>query len=190
MTALPASPVTSPDIEITRWQPVDGDGVLDGLAEVLRATVSEGGSVGFVLPFGHAEARAFWSGLEPSVRCGARVLWLARWQGRIVGTVSLVLDAPPNGRHRAEVSKLQVHPDARRLGVARALMHTLEAHASALGRRLLVLDTRSGDHAERLYRSMGYEVCGQVPDYARATDSDRLDATTILFKRLDATVPA
>jgi len=88
----------------------------------------------------------------------------------------------PNQRHRAEVRKLLVHPDARRRGIARALMAAIERRARHLGRSLLTLDTRTGDGAERLYASLGYETAGVIPGFARDTTEDRLDATTIMYK--------
>src|SRR6267378_4485514 len=45
---------------------------------------------------------------------------------RIVGTVQLELDMPPNQQHRAAVAKLLVHPAARRRGIARSMMMALE----------------------------------------------------------------
>jgi GNAT superfamily N-acetyltransferase len=41
---------------------------------------------------------------------------------RIVGTVQLDPEMPPNQQHRAAVAKLLVHPAARRRGIGRALM--------------------------------------------------------------------
>lgn len=158
---------------------------LDGLADTLHACVADGASVGFVMPFGATHARRFWEDLRPSLRDGGRVLWQARLDGRVVGTVSLVLQTPPNGRHRAEVSKLLVHPAARRHGIARALMLEAEDEAYRQARSLLVLDTRTGDSAEALYRSLGYRLAGVVPEYARAADgTDRRDATSVMYKIL------
>ena len=77
-----------------------------------------------------------------------------------------------------------VHPAYRRKGYARALMVELERRACALKRSLLTLDTRTGDKAEPLYASLGYEVTGIIPDFCRDTLSDRLDPTTIMYKRL------
>ncbi len=102
----------------------------------------------------------------------------------MVGAVQLDLGLPPNQRHRGEVSKLLVHPEARRQGVARRLMMELERLARLEGRALLTLDTRRGDAAEPLYRSLGYQAAGIIPRYARARDADRLDDTVILFKEL------
>jgi ribosomal protein S18 acetylase RimI-like enzyme len=80
---------------------------------------------------------------------------------------------------------LLVHPDFRRRGLARALMAELEAHARMLGRSLLTLDTRTGDRAEPLYASLGYETVGVIPRFCRDPfAADKLDGTTIMYKVL------
>jgi ribosomal protein S18 acetylase RimI-like enzyme len=139
---------------------------LPSLAEVLHACVLDGASVGFVLPFAPAEALGFWQDLMPAFRSGARRLLVARWDDAIVGTVQVVVGMLPNGRHRAEISKLLVHPAARRRGIARALMVEAEDLARRHDRSLLVLDTRAGDPAQSLYASLGFALTGIVPAYA------------------------
>jgi ribosomal protein S18 acetylase RimI-like enzyme len=156
------------------------------LGALMHACVHAGASVGYVLPYSAADSESFWSEkVFPAVQAGARLLLVARQQGRIVGSVQLDIDTPPNQPHRAEVRKLLVHPDVRRQGVARVLMAELERHARQLGRTLLTLDTRTGDNAEPLYASLGYTVVGIIPGFCRDTaDATRLDATTIMYKHL------
>ena len=155
------------------------------LGALLHACVHAGASVGFVLPFSAADGAAFWTDkVLPGMRDGTRLLLVAQQGKRIAGTVQLDYDTMPNQPHRAEVRKLLVHPAFRRQGIARALMLELERLAGELGRRLLTLDTRTGDHAEPLYASLGYRTSGVIPGYARAPVGDRLDATTIMYKLL------
>lgn len=155
------------------------------LAALLHACVHAGASIGFVLPFTMTEAEAFWrAGVLPAVRGGERILLVARAKGRIAGTVQLDHATPPNQPHRAEVRKLMVDADFRRQGLARILMAEIEARAARLGRSLLTLDTRTGDHAEPLYASLGYSTAGIIPGYCRDPFEDRLDSTTIMYKAL------
>jgi ribosomal protein S18 acetylase RimI-like enzyme len=169
---------------IEEWRP-GSSADLDQLAQVLHAAVHAGASVSFVLPFSMDDARAFWRDqVLPRVDAGTRRILIARVDGRIAGTVQLDLATPPNQRHRAEVLKLLVHPDARRRGIARGLMVAIEDVARAEGRTLLTLDTRTGDAAEPLYRSLGYIAAGVIPEYALAPDGSSLEATTIMYKRL------
>lgn len=158
---------------------------LDAFAALMLACVEDGASVGFVLPFTLADSAAFWTNkVLPGVRGGKVLLLAAEQDGRLAGTVQLDCDTMPNQPHRAEVRKLLVHPDFRRQGVARALMAELERQAALRQRRLLTLDTRTGDNAEPLYGSLGYRVAGIIPDFCRDTIQDRLDPTTIMYKAL------
>jgi GNAT superfamily N-acetyltransferase len=160
---------------------------LAALAEVLHEVVHDGAGVSFILPFPVEESLAFWRDrVLPGVRAGTRRVLVARRGGRIEGTVQLDLATPPNQRHRAEVAKLLVHPRARRCGMARALMEALEPLARAEGRTLLTLDTWTGGAAEALYRSLGFVAAGVIPRFARGSTTERLEATTILFKELEA----
>ena len=178
------------NIAIEEWRPDPGacDALardMEMLAEVLQAVVHGGAGVSFFLPFSHADARAFWvDKVLPGVLAGTRRVVIARAGTRIVGTVQIDLALPPNQRHRAEVAKLLVHPDARRRGVARAMMTALEAIALAEGRTLLTLDTVTGGNAEPLYTSLGYVTVGVIPGYARAALTPDLESTTIMYKRL------
>jgi ribosomal protein S18 acetylase RimI-like enzyme len=160
------------------------EAAIPDLAATLHGCVCSGASVGFVLPFSLAEATEFWGGLVPHFRSGARRLLAARLDGRLVGTVQLSLAMPPNGRHRAEINKLLVHPAARRQGLARRLMLAAEALARAERRSLLILDTIVDGAGYHLYRGLGFEPAGIVPDYALST-LGALEPTCFLYKRLD-----
>ena len=155
------------------------------LGALMHACVHSGASIGYVLPYSGDDSEAFWRRkVLPGLQAGGLLLLVARQGERIVGSVQLDYDTPPNQPHRAEVRKLIVHPDCRRQGVARALMARLECLAIELGRTLLVLDTRTGDKAEPLYTSLGYTTVGVIPDYCRDPFDGRLDSTTIMYKAL------
>ena len=181
---------TQDDFLIEEWQPdrpgagfLDDD--LDMLGDVLHAVVHGGAGVSFFVPFSLEEARAFWrEKVLPGVRAGTRHVIVARHGVRIVGTVQLDFAVPPNQRHRAEVTKMLVHPTARRRGIARAMMMALEPIAQADGRTLLTLDTVTGSSAEPLYRSLGYVEVGVIPRYARGSLTPDLEAATIMYKEL------
>ena len=158
---------------------------LSELGALLRACVHGGASISFVLPFTAEDGEAFWlKKVLPAVRDGGLLLLIARQSGVIAGSVQLDHDMPPNQPHRAEVRKLMVHPAFRRRGIARSLMIELERRALRMGRRLITLDTRTGDAAEPLYVSLNYKTAGVIPDFCRDTLEDRLDPTTIMYKSL------
>jgi ribosomal protein S18 acetylase RimI-like enzyme len=152
---------------------------LEQLTDLLIATVDDGASVGFLPPLGQEEARAYWDGvLAPGV-----ILFVAEEDGRIAGTVQLQFALKLNGRHRAEIARLMVHPGFRRRGIGRLLMERAETAAIVDGRTLLVLDTRERDPSNNLYRSLGYIKAGRIPHYARSA-SGTFDATVFYYKEL------
>ena len=106
------------------------EAALDQLASVLADCVEGGASVSFMSPFSHAEALAVFRKVAASVALGDTVLLAARLDGRIVGTVQLGLDTPPNQPHRADIKKLLVHRSARGHGIGEALMAKVEQEAS------------------------------------------------------------
>lgn len=156
---------------------------MPALAGLLDDSVASGASVGYLLPLDRELAVAFWRGIAADVAAGTRVMLVAEEEGGIAGTVQLGLATRPNSLHRAEVQKLLVHTRHRGRGIARRLMQALEAEAVAIGRTLLVLDTKKGDLAEGLYEKMGYVRLGDIPDYV-CDETGAFHATVVFYKHL------
>lgn len=179
-TALPASAIVQLDAAGFAAE-------LDGLCDLLAACVAGGASVNFLMPFGRDAARRFWTEkVLAGVDAGTLTVLVASVGGRVAGSVQLDRATPPNQPHRAEVRKLLVHPDFRRRGIARTLMAEIERQAVRCGRTLLTLDTVTGGKAEPLYTALGYRTAGVIPGYARDPIDGHLDATTIMYKTLQA----
>jgi GNAT superfamily N-acetyltransferase len=153
------------DETVIRRLSVLTDADIDQLAALLVDCVEGGASVSFMHPLTHERASAFWRRIADDVEAGRKMLFAAVDAGGIVGTVQLILDLPENQPHRADIAKMLVHRRARRRGIGAALMRAAEDGARAAGRTLLVLDTASGD-AERIYRRLGWQLAGVVPDFA------------------------
>ncbi|MEU9861830.1 GNAT family N-acetyltransferase [Streptomyces sp. NPDC047971] len=151
---------------ITLLSPETFAGAVDGLADVLADGVASGASLGFLQPFGHEAAAAWWHTRRPALDDGTLRVWAARTPEGVVGTVSLALEPRANGRHRAEIVKLMVHRKARGRGLARRLLSTAERAAREAGVTLLLLDTESDSAAELLYATTGWTRFGTVPAYA------------------------
>jgi ribosomal protein S18 acetylase RimI-like enzyme len=171
-------------IKVAALDPTELAKAVDRLAQILQACVHEGASIGFVMPFEHSEARAYWLDRVAAPHAtGSKLVLIATLGDAIAGTAQLDLDSMPSKRHHAEVSKVLVDPAFRRAGVARALMLEIERHAAKEGRWLLTLDT-AGDAAEALYRSLGYSLAGAIPNYARNAFEESYDETRLMYKDL------
>lgn len=154
-----------------------------GLVELLIDAIHAGASVGFLEPLAIDEAGRYWDKVFAEVESGDRVLLVAKEEGRIVGAVQLVLPSLPNARHRAEAQKLLVHTSARRRGLGTALMAEVEARAMALGRYLIILDTRAGDPAGKLYEQLGYSRAAVIPGYAQSPNG-KMHAAAFYYRDL------
>ena len=174
----------APEIEVRRLGPAEARAELDALAGVLADCVEGGASVGYLSPFSHEEARQVYETYAEDVDHGRRVLLGAFAEGVLVGTAQLVFPTHPNQPHRAEVARVLVHRSARRRGIGERLMEEIEREALAEGRTLLVLDTVTGDDAERLYDRLGWTRVGVIPGYALYPDGRPCD-TTYFWKALE-----
>ncbi|RWL86596.1 MAG: GNAT family N-acetyltransferase [Mesorhizobium sp.] len=155
------------------------------LADLLIETVAAGGSVSFMHPLPVEPARDFWRKSLAAAARGERAV-LGAWQdGVLAGTVTLLLDFPPNQPHRAEIAKLMTGRDHRGKGIATRLMRAAEEPAVEKGRTLLVLDTASEAGAAGLYERLGFTLTGAIPDFALKPHGG-LTGTLIYWKRIGA----
>lgn len=177
------------EIRITRITRADDEAALQQLTDVLLDCVEGGASVSFMWPLPRDHALAFWGRVATGAEAGERILLAARDEdGRIIGTVQVVLAQPDNQPHRADVAKMLVHGRARRRGVGEALMRAAEAAALEAGKTLLVLDTVTGSDASRLYSRLGWLMAGHIPGYALWPRGGYC-STTYYYKPLEAGVP-
>jgi acetyltransferase len=170
---------------IRRLEAADAEARLAELSGLLRDAVLGGASIGFVLPLAPGELEAYWQDVLEAVRERGRILFAAFEGEALIGSVQLNPEPRANGRHRAEVMKLMVLRSHRGRGVSRALMQALLAAARESGRTLLLLDVRSEDPAERLYRTLGFVPFGRVPGHARSPDG-RLADTSFFYLQLQS----
>jgi ribosomal protein S18 acetylase RimI-like enzyme len=159
------------------------------LSEMLVETVAHGGSVSFMHPLPLEAAEAFWRGSLDAAARSERIV-LGAFDGEsLIGTVTLLLNLPPNQPHRAEIAKMMTRVSHRHRGVATALLRATERLALERGRWLLVLDTAEEEGAAGLYERLGFKLTGLIPDYALKPHGG-LTGTLIYWKRLQDTVLA
>ncbi|MBE5106731.1 GNAT family N-acetyltransferase [Bacillus thuringiensis] len=150
---------------------------IEELSKLLKTVVDDGASIGFLPTLEQKEATNYWQTvLAPEV-----ILYVAKVNNEVAGSIQLHLVTKPNGIHRAEICKLMTHPNFRRNGIGRSLMQKAEERAKQENRSLLVLDTREGDPSNKLYKSLDYQESGKIPGYAISPNGE-LDATVIYYK--------
>lgn len=166
-------------IETLRSSP----GTIESLAELLIEIVANGGSVSFMHPLSKKTAITFWeSSLEAADR-GERIVLGARENGKLIATVTLLINCPENQPHRAEIAKLMTSVSHRGRGVARRLITEAEQMAVELGKTLLNLDTAADEGAAGFYESLGFQKTGVIPDYALKPHGGLTD-TIIYWKKI------
>lgn len=154
------------------------------LADILLDCIEGGASVGFMAALDRTGAEDFWRKVARTVEQRRRLIFLAEDdEGRILGSIQLVLAQADNQPHRADISKVLVRRSARGRGVGAALMQAAEDAALAAGRTVLVLDTATPE-AERLYERAGWQRAGTIPAFALMPDGSPC-ATTFFYKVLN-----
>ena len=159
--------------------------IVAALSDLLIETVAHGGSVSFMHPLAPEAAEQFWRGALAAAGRGERIVLGAFDGPELLGTVSLLLDCPPNQPHRAEIAKMMTRVRERGRGIASALLAQAEALAAAKGRTLLTLDTASEEGASALYEKRGFSYAGEIPDYALKPHGG-LTGTRLYWKRIGA----
>ncbi len=155
---------------IERWDAPRTTARADELGRLLFDAVNSGAAVGFLPPLDRDHAWAYWVDVARSIAAGSLQLLVLEQEGEVIGAVQLREAQRSSAAHRAEVAKLMVRSVHQQKGYGRRLMLAVQALALERGRTTLVLDTRSGDRAERLFAALGWVKSGEVPRYARSAD--------------------
>ena len=159
------------------------DTSIEQLATILVECVALGASVSFKQPLSRDRALAFWRGVANGLVLGDRALLVAEDREGLCGTVQINYARSENQQHRADMTKLLVHPRARRQGLGEALAVAAESLAKDCGKTLLILDTATPE-AERLYDRLGWQRIGVIPEFALAPDGARYKDTVLFFKKV------
>lgn len=155
------------------------------LAQLLLDALHSGASLGHERTLGRQEAESRFYALRSELERGERLIWIARDEQGVVGSVSLYLPMQPEALNRGNVKLLLVHRRARRTGIGKKLLAELEKTACARHRGLLSLEVQAGSAGEAFYRAQGYRCLGQIPDFLSSSEGYYHPAS-IYFKRLFA----
>lgn len=175
--------MTAPASGITR---LDAAGITvrqDDLADLLIVCVAHGGSLGYRALLAPERARAVFAELAGAERAGQALVFAAIIDGRIAGCIAVLAERRETEPHVAEIGKLMVSPDFRRLGIGAALVAAAERAALAWGRTRLYLFAADDGMAPEFYDRVGYERTGRIPEAAALPDDTFADAL-IFTKRV------
>ncbi len=132
----------------------------DAIWPLFRAIVAAGDTYAYRPDLGKEEARDLWLLAAPN-----RTVVAVDDTGAVVGTAKMNNNQAGNGSHVASASYM-VDPAHAGQGIGRALCaHSVE-WARAAGFRGMQFNAvvETNVHAVRLYRSLGFEVIGTVPE--------------------------
>ncbi len=102
-----------------------------------------------------------------NMRDGRREIWIAECDGYLVGTCTVEWLADDShladGRTRAHISNLVVHPTYRRRGIGKGLMVAVERAAGRRGCAVITIGVdRGNNYARALYEQRGYSYVKDI----------------------------
>jgi len=148
------------------WTPGD----TEELAELFRRSVREVASRDYRPAQIEAWAAAPGDNAAWEERMQSRIVFVAEESGRLIGFIQY---DPPN-----HIDMTYVHPKRQRIGVASALLATLEGEARSRG--VAVLNVEASITSRPFFESQGFEVI--TPQFVRARGEDFLNYR--MWKRL------
>lgn len=96
--------------------------------------------------------------------------------GRYVGNCSLMGNGPLRYRHRVSMG-IALYQEFTGLGIGRAMIGALLKIAGEKGFEQVELEVvKDNERAIRLYREMGFEICGTFPNNMKYKDGSYADA--------------
>ena len=140
-----------------------------GLAGLLIACIDDGAVDGYLSGTRADSAAASWGSTIKAACDGRTALLMALDQDEaVVGTVQVAVRFPPDQAQVAGIQMLLVHPRSRRRAIGRHLMQAAEGLCQRMGRQVIILQTAGGP-AGLVHASLGFAVCGIIPDLFRET---------------------
>ncbi|MFF2729003.1 GNAT family N-acetyltransferase [Streptomyces sp. NPDC058008] len=144
-----------------------------------RAIVAAGETFTYPMDLGHDQGQAWWLIEEPG-----RTVVAVDEAGAVLGTAKMNTNHMGNGSHIASASYM-VAPEHSGRGVGRALCEYTVDWARTAGYRAMQFNAvvETNTHAVRLYRSLGFEVIGTLPEGFHHP-SEGYVGLHIMYKRL------
>jgi GNAT superfamily N-acetyltransferase len=160
----------APEIALT-WPTSPTHELSTDVHHIIHAVTALGGAVGWLEPPAQPETDAWLLPLLEEVGRGDAALCVASTGGAPAGFGCWRRDPGPIFAHRAQLSKVMAHPDARGLGLGQVIVSSLVAHARTSGMETLRLSARGNNHlAIELYERLGFQVWGRLPNSIEVGD--------------------
>ena len=149
----------------------------ESIWEIFHAVVAHGDTYTFDPEISREEALAYWS--YPS-----NLVYVAGFEQKVVGTYILKVNQPALGSHVANAG-FMVSPDARGLGVGRAMGEHSLIEARRLGFRAMQINfvVSTNAPAIHLWQELGFQVVGTLPGAFRHLDKGFVDVY-VMFRSL------
>lgn len=145
--------------------------------QIIKAVIAGGDTYTFAPETPEAEMISFWFSPEKHV-------YVAEDDGRVLGTYWLRANQPGLGDHVGNGGYM-VSPDAKGKGVGKQMaLHSIE-EARALGFHSIQFNfvVKSNTVAVDLWKSVGFEVIGEIPDAIRHSKNGLTNAY-IMYRKL------
>jgi ribosomal protein S18 acetylase RimI-like enzyme len=164
---MPESVTDSVDVAFD-WAVVDQDDLLDEIRDLFNASLELDDIIGFPRALPGDQPTDYLEELRADLNAGRKRILLGRSPDRtLIAMAILRRSLMPNCRHVGEISKCVIHPSCRGRGVlTQGVRHLLE-YCRIAEIDVLTLDVRKGTRAEGLWRALGFQQFGELPDYAR-----------------------
>ncbi|KAL2278569.1 hypothetical protein FJTKL_14311 [Diaporthe vaccinii] len=147
----------------------------------------------FLPPLANDKLLNWWKDRIAETKSGVRVIILllneaepgAKVKGEdLVGVAMLATPHSETSPFRARVESLLVAAKYRRRGGSVTLLNAIHGQATLKGKTLLMADTESESIAEKVFKKLGYEEIGKVPNYSLNASSELKDGV-FLYKTLN-----
>jgi ribosomal protein S18 acetylase RimI-like enzyme len=154
----------APEIALT-WPNSPTDLLSTDVHRIIHAVTALGGAVGWLEPPSQHESDAWLLPVLQEVGRGDAAFCVASTDGMSAAFGCWRRDPGPIFAHRAQVSKVMAHPDARGLGLGELIVSSLVGQARTSGIETLRLSARGNNHlAIELYQRLGFQVWGRLPN--------------------------
>jgi len=150
----------------------------DAVWKIFQATIAPGDAFVYDPNTPREEAVAYW------FANGTRT-YVAEQEGKVVGSYILRPNRPGLGDHVSNAG-FMVAPEARRLGVGRAMGEHALAEARRLGYRAMQFNfvISTNESAVRLWQQLGFRIVGTLPGAFRHSREGFVDAY-VMYRSLE-----